>query len=497
MAQPRYGRVSRSLLVMQCLGVAASAVTACTPVVQKWHTVPPPPAPAAKDFNLQWTGVDENGVPLNPFWSPQQTDRTHLPPTSKACSGSSDPFSSGCSDQRAARDPARGLNAIICSLDPGTFHGHADWSPALLTGYLTWSNWASDYDINFVFIPDDQFGGLTACNETVEGDPSPCDSIQSGHERYIELEYAADEFLNPVATAWWSNLRTAANTWAQAEGPVPDVGAALNNAHPGNAVRASVFGLFGLDCEHGCKSEVHPVYALAIQTDDNPRNERWAVIARNWGTEGFCSQENHVIDSPHNNFRIRLPHPGADHPPQAVAEDFAANYDNIPQPHVDLQRNVGAIVTLALPPADSAGLVEFVVRLDWGESAPALRAQRRAPSAAVTKPTQTGAEGILEQATRNATPAAARLNRAALQLESRPKPGGSKQLPVTAITVGTYDPSNYIPDVTETARGLTKQVPAQKKVADQDLIRRICAANHGTLPKLSATDSAKVCTAAK
>jgi hypothetical protein len=69
-------------------------------------------------------------------------------------------------------------------------------------------------------------------------------------------------------------------------------------------------------------------------------------------------------------------------------------------------------------------------------------------------------------------------------------------MPVTAVTVGTYDTSSYIPEVTETTHGLTKQIPTDKKNADQDLIRRLCAANQ-TLPGMTSADSAKVCAAAK
>ena len=58
--------------------------------------------------------------------------------------------------------------------------------------------------------------------------------------------------------------------------------------------QAVVIGLIGYDNEHGARDtgarvELHPVWGLAIKDDSNPDDITWAIFARNWGNEGFCS----------------------------------------------------------------------------------------------------------------------------------------------------------------------------------------------------------------
>jgi hypothetical protein len=43
-----------------------------------------------------------------------------------------------------------------------------------------------------------------------------------------------------------------------------------------NGREAVVIGKLGLDCYHDCWPELHPVWALAIHTVDNPADDVWA-----------------------------------------------------------------------------------------------------------------------------------------------------------------------------------------------------------------------------
>ena len=70
---------------------------------------------------------------------------------------------------------------------------------------------------------------------------------------------------------------------------------------------AIVVGLAGLDCEHGCGTELHPVYGLAIRVNDDPSDDTWAIFVRNWGNEGYCSQEQHLLDTTRLAFMISAP----------------------------------------------------------------------------------------------------------------------------------------------------------------------------------------------
>lgn len=57
-----------------------------------------------------------------------------------------------------------------------------------------------------------------------------------------------------------------------------------------------VYGLFGLDCVHGCRSELHPAYAVAFQVDASRAGNKWALFARNTGDEGDCPTQQHPLN---------------------------------------------------------------------------------------------------------------------------------------------------------------------------------------------------------
>src|SRR5438105_15927636 len=67
-------------------------------------------------------------------------------------------------------------------------------------------------------------------------------------------------------TQWWEDFARLASEGA-ASG---DYSTVENHLHPGPGLAYGViYGIFGIDCEHGCRSEVHPAYAVAIQVDES------------------------------------------------------------------------------------------------------------------------------------------------------------------------------------------------------------------------------------
>ena len=67
-------------------------------------------------------------------------------------------------------------------------------------------------------------------------------------------------------------------------------------------------GMFGLDGEHGLKSELHPLYAMATLRDDfenSPSDEAWLIFVRNQGDEGYCSSN--LWDSGFSDYRFDFP----------------------------------------------------------------------------------------------------------------------------------------------------------------------------------------------
>jgi hypothetical protein len=465
----------------------------CTPVVEHWPVQPAPAVTAARDFNLLWAESDENGLPLNPFWGPQQSDRRRIPAVTSACMPPDQPFRSACTDQSASVrvDEARGVNNLICNVEkspfPGhDFHGHANWTPATLTGQLTWSNWnTGDNDINFIFVPDDVFSGLTTCNDTVDGSGTKCDPASDPDKKYVELEFAEDELLAPTVTPQWTRIKDAVQKWADSEGAVVDLDTALNPAHPGQAPRVSVLGLFGLDCEHGCKSEVHPVYALAIELDSSPSHNQWAILARNWGTEGFCSSKNHLLDGPNNQIRLRLPSTSTEMP-TATADAFAASYPSTPQPTVEFLSGKGAIVTASLPPPDATGILEFVVTLNWLSPRPPA-AMRPAAATARAQVRKEAEARLTAPASRHA--AQPRRVQSAVQKAA--------PLSTNAIVVQPFDPRRTIATAPAPPVKAAKATAKEKRTSDQDAVRRTCAANAGLFPGVPENTGRSICAKAK
>jgi len=249
----------------------------------------------------------------------------------------------------------------------------------------------------------------------------------------------------------------------------------------------SVVGLFGLDCEHGCKIEVHPIYALAVETDDNPAHNEWAIIARNWGTEGFCSSKNHFLDAPNNVLRVRLPAPST-MPPTATPLEFAASAPGTPQPVVEFLAGTGTIVTIALPPPDAAGIVEFVVALDWTAAGAAhAMSYTRPPSLArPSRPRQV--ESRLDFGT-------AREVRRTFQRRGTLQ--ASKPLATTPITVQPFDPHRVVTVVPAPPRRVGKQTPRDKKAIDKTVVRTMCAKNGNVFPGVPEAEGRIICAAAK
>jgi len=69
--------------------------------------------------------------------------------------------------------------------------------------------------------------------------------------------------------------------------------------------------MLGLDTEHSAKTEMHPVYAMFVQhfSDDDCAGRRscWAFFVRNWGDEGFCSDDDVPFETQEHNIKIMIP----------------------------------------------------------------------------------------------------------------------------------------------------------------------------------------------
>jgi hypothetical protein len=297
-------------------------------------TLPPTNAP----FDLVFTDVDPNGFPLNPRWAWQRDHPPELPNADTQCFTLSGIFSNPqCSTQSPSLDVPDGWNATWCAAGAShNIHGHVNWMPATWTGSVTWESHSgpgTDDDYNVNVVPANEAGF------TVSSD---------GH---IHCEFDSDETIDHFNTQWWRSFHGAVdNNDASAR--------ALIDGHD-----AIIVGLAGLDCEHGCATELHPVYALAIHLNDNPEDDTWAIFARNWGDEGYCSQDQHYLDA--NRIAFFLPRRGATSVSVNIATSFLTNSTETSGPGVTLAAGQGATVEFGLPNPEKGARINGELHLKW------------------------------------------------------------------------------------------------------------------------------------
>jgi hypothetical protein len=484
----------------RCLSVAF--VLFCTIVLsgclrpKPWtpNPLPTPPPPDAAEFNVMWDNGDPNGFPKNPYWSAQAVAPTQLPPLQgdkyddkcvqqpNLTASEVTPGKEACTTQPTVLDQPYFFPNVLCFLEPGSvLHGHVDWTIASATGYVSWLNLADDWDYNFRFIPapettpPQENRGITTNNNFI------------GSVRYIEIEFASSEVADQFQTPWWQGLAQQVDSlkWDGLPGYI----------HPSNKDQepfAVVAGLFGLDCEHDCRSEFHPVYALAIQLTEDARANVWEIFVRNWGNEGFCSSLNHELNLKGQKLSLLLPWSGA----TALTAKLDQIYPSGSTPVVGLlqdqsRKGLGALVTFTLPPPSARYVIEARLSLYWtGGTAPQPRAAMeaaamRAMSATADKEGEQTAEQQLGELrknvglTKSAKPQA--LQKRALQPQAPlPSPVSLKvkkyriQAPPSAATFSST--TNPVPDQVKRANDVQvwKQVCAELKTHPQpDLDPRV------------------------
>jgi hypothetical protein len=332
----------------------ALALTGCHP--RSFPHWPPPPASGSPDkpFNVVWKQGDLNGLPLNPIWGAQVPKSSQLPPPPPPPDCVRRPDQKpACTDQDTLIDSAVFPNLLICSLIPASqIHGHVDWMPAEYVGGLTWWNFADDWDYNFAIVPLD-YAGLTTYNNTIDPSGTPL--------RFIEAEFDSRETTDRFVTRWWTHFR---NVAAQFDNEATQT---LLAGDKNRVPQAVVVGLFGLDCEHDCRSEVHPVYGFAAEASDHADDNVWVMFVRNWGNEGFCSQYDHQIHFNDNKITFMLPRAtkGIATIDAQKTEFAVTDGSGISFPDIKQVAGEGTSVTFTLPPPENHALAEFVLHLTW------------------------------------------------------------------------------------------------------------------------------------
>jgi len=324
----------------------------CACPKKEWHYAPPPAPAPTKDFDAQFgaTTLDPNGSARDVDW------HTHIPNPDSCNNGQ--PYTPACTQNPIFQDQPDLRHQAFCFIGKLTspspyqsFFGHADWMVAQYNGSIGWFNFGDDFDYDLFLIPGSA-RGITTNNNHLTDNNSP---------QYIEMEFDSGETDAAFTKGWWNDFKTLGEA-------NDDRDALAKLFHPGQTTLAcgSAVGIFGLDCDHGCRSELHPIYGLAIQRTEKADDNEWSILARNWGTGGYCSQYNDELAE--TNISIVLPYTSSQPPTQAEVVDFApaANDSTAKIGCPTLWFKDGqTVVNLTLPPPEQQAVAAFSLKLQW------------------------------------------------------------------------------------------------------------------------------------
>jgi hypothetical protein len=336
--------------------------------------------PSNAPFDLMAGTIDTNGLPFNPEWGFEQgqtpaallTTSGH-PDATKLCDG----FPTGADNHVGLGNPpctSQGvqfdmpgtisLNNALCSHagTSGKLHGHVDWWPATVTGNVIWAghdSTISESGGSLHFGDDDYNFELFPSNSTL----LTIDPQDPGDNIYIESEFDSDETIDHFGSQWWTSFHSAVDNgggYAGDNSSSTAPASVMVNGKP-----AIITGLVGLDSEHGAYSELHPIYAMAIHLNSDVNNDQWSFFARNWGDEGYCSQEQHYWDVSSLSIFIPEPVPSSDF--SFVTQDL---YESQTVPVQAGKVQGGLVLTFGLGTPESRALVDGSVTIKWVPTPP-------------------------------------------------------------------------------------------------------------------------------
>jgi len=432
---------------------------------------PPPGHPAS--FDLGSTAFDSNGLPMNPSWQWEKDHAGTHPDPVALCAGfpyvnASDPSrgvgfgNPPCTTQSPSVNGPTGFNELLCAhaATPGLLHGHLNWWPVTAAGTILWvdhKDWTQTGDDDYDFTLTPVSGtGLTTNNGHVG-------NVPSNPQMYV-VEFDSDETVDHIDRGWWNDFHKAVDNNGGKPGGVPG---SMIDGH-----QAVIVGLLGLDSEHGAYSELHPVYVMAIHVKDDPADDTWAILARNWGDEGFCSQDEMAV--PLSTLSFFLPRPGATGG-TANTDQLFSNNDNTVS--VFTQAG-GATVTLDLGPPENGTLVHGTVHFTW-----TMGTTKKRPGLPILQATKstTGAHGIEIEKHAPEVEAADMLGRLSVQKRAEVQ-AKLKKPPVPAYTRPVKRVATI--NVVRVAKPVTiKRLPAPGKAARDRLRAQVlCSAFSGQIP---------------
>jgi len=197
--------------------------------------------------------------------------------------GDGDPSYGDCTNQTHEENLPEDFNGWYCRVynwfGEG-FPGHLNWFTSTYEGQASWTDSEADDDYDVALVSSGAPGVMTGRADL--------------HTEFDADEMDIEHFVGP----WWQAIY-----WAAEHG---DKYAVKPVFAPNGSIPAIVTGMFGMDCEHdGCKSELHPVYAMAAHISNNQDNDAWAMFVRNNGDEGACSSR--LVPQNFTSYTFHLP----------------------------------------------------------------------------------------------------------------------------------------------------------------------------------------------
>jgi hypothetical protein len=256
-----------------------------------------------KAMDIVSPNVDDNFLLKNPQWNVATATNPSTPPFPQSfcpCgSGNTDKWTAAtnCTTQILQYNKPYWAN-------PCPDGGHMNYFPVNYECNICWNDHSGlDDDYNFRLHRTDNA------------------LYTAGWDGFLQAEFDSDETVDhwDGTGTWWEDFH---------HHKVDKSDAAARGALDGKF--AIVIGEAGIDFEHGCHIELHPIYAMFVHVNDDPNNDQWAFFVRNWGDEGYCGgsqvyYQNTFLDN--NEIRIKIPHENA------TDFTFSANVHSINDHH--------------------------------------------------------------------------------------------------------------------------------------------------------------------
>jgi hypothetical protein len=301
--------------------------------------------------------ADDNGFPLNPDYTWKLLTETPTPAW-QLCSFNYKSEAMPEDSPDLCRSPPYHKNTNVGRCGSGPWTGSDFWwTSGRIAGHLnfeTVTHVVEPREIPGAWLAlenhdtdDDYTYNLFRGDGTLDTESSP---------GKIQMEFDSDETIDYFVSPWWTKYHDG----------VPQKSSHTSNDTVNAMLAGSsaiVIGLSGLDCEHGCLPELHPVYALALRLPDStPTTEHWAFFARNSGDEGYCGTDQEPL--PVDRLTIRIPQPNAIDFTMLSWEmdttDVAASATAAPIPG-----GGGAWLSISLPNPDRKAVVSGEFTLKW------------------------------------------------------------------------------------------------------------------------------------